>query len=380
VSTGTILLAAGGTGGHLFPAEALAGVLAERGVPVALATDGRAAGYGAAFPPEAVHLLTSATFTGRSPLAVARTLSRLGRGLAHSMALIRRLKPSAVVGFGGYPSIPAVLAAQLLGVPTVVHEQNAVLGRANRLLARRARKVATGFAKISKAPEAIAGKTIHIGNPVRSTVRALAGAPYGMPEGDDFHLLVFGGSQGARIMSEVVPAAVSLLPPELRQALKVVHQARAEDAHAAAQAYGEAHVIAQVAPFFADLPTRIAGAHLVICRAGASTVAELAAIGRPSVLVPLPGSLDQDQLTNARALEAAGGGTVMQQKEMTPAALAALISDLVLHPDKLAAQAVAARNFGIIDASDRLADLVQEIAAGSRGLAASGGATNKDMA
>ncbi len=361
----TILLAAGGTGGHLFPAEALAGVLAARGYRIALVTDGRAKGYGSAFAPEAIHEVPSATFAGRSPVAVLRTLAKIGGGVVRSIGLIRTLRPSVVVGFGGYPSIPPVLAAQILGVPSVVHEQNVVLGRANRLLARRAARVATGFSRLSKAPDGLERKMSFIGNPVRAAVREVAGMPYAVPTDGDIRLVVFGGSQGAKVMSDVVPAAVARLPEHLRARLRVTHQARAEDGEAAVDVYQGAGVAVEAAAFFSDLPARIAAAHLIVSRAGASTVAELAAIGRPAILVPLPGSLDQDQLANATAFAEAGGGTVLRQAEMTPERLSALLTERLDNPERLYSQAIAAKGFGVLDAADRLADLVEEIATAS---------------
>ncbi|GGE42331.1 UDP-N-acetylglucosamine--N-acetylmuramyl-(pentapeptide) pyrophosphoryl-undecaprenol N-acetylglucosamine transferase [Agaricicola taiwanensis] len=358
----TFLLVAGGTGGHLFPAEALAGVLVARGHKVALVTDGRALGYGVAFSSDAIHTVPSATFGSKHPAALARSAWRIVSGLTQSARLIRRLKPAVVVGFGGYPSLPPVLAAQLLGVPTAVHEQNAVLGRANRALAARATRVATGFTRISKAADNLRTKMIPIGNPIRAAVRELAATPYAAPTEGEIRLVVFGGSQGARVMSEVVPAAVARLSPAIRSRLTVIHQARAEDRDLAVSTYEKAGVRADVAPFFTDLPVRIAAAHLVVSRAGASTVAELGAIGRPAILVPLPGSLDQDQFANGSAFADAGGGTVVRQSDLTSEKLSGMLMELFDNPHILAAQAASAKTFGTLDAADRLADLVEEIA------------------
>jgi UDP-N-acetylglucosamine--N-acetylmuramyl-(pentapeptide) pyrophosphoryl-undecaprenol N-acetylglucosamine transferase len=357
-----VLLAAGGTGGHLFPAEALAVELRRRGVEVELVTDRRVGGHLDGFPARAVHNVHSATFAGRSPLAVLRTGARLGLGLAEGLVLVRKVRPRAVVGFGGYPSVPPVLAAQLLRVPSVVHEQNAVLGRANRLLAGRASAIGTGFAALAKASPAVIAKAVHVGNPVRPAVIAAA-RPYTPPAPDgEVHLVAFGGSQGARVMSEMVPPALALLDSSLRAHIRVVHQARAEDAEGARAAYAAAGIAADVAPFFRDLPARMAGAHLVIARAGASTVAELAILGRPAILVPLPGSLDQDQLANARILEAAGGAAVALQADLTPAALSGLLSRRLADPALLAAEAAAAHATAVPDAAQRLADLVMGMA------------------
>ena len=358
-----VLVAAGGTGGHLFPAEALSVALTSRGIAVELATDERAARYGHAFPARATHIIPSATFGSRNPLALARSGTKLAVGLATAWALLRRIKPAVVVGFGGYPSIPPVLAAALHGIPTVIHEQNGVMGRANRFLARRATAIATGFADVVARDPALAIKAIHVGNPVRPSVVAAARVPYGAPaDGDPFHLLVFGGSQGARVLSDVVPAAVAALDPPLRARLAVVQQAREEDAARVRAAYAQLGVAAEVAPFFADLPARIAASHLVIARSGASTVAELSAIGRPAILVPLPHALDQDQRANAGVLERAGGAIRVAQEDFLPARLASDMAALMNARERLVAMAAAAKSAGTIDAAERLADLVLRVA------------------
>lgn len=274
------------------------------------------------------------------------------------------MKPAAVVGFGGYPSVPPLAAAQLRGVPTIVHEQNGVMGRANRLLAPRATVIATGFPRLDKASDKIRAKAVHVGNPVRPAVIAAADVPYDAPARDGaFRILVFGGSQGARVMAEVVPHAVAKLDPALRSRIEVVQQARGEDLAAVTDLYASAGVTAECAPFFNDLPQRMARAHLVIGRSGASSVAELAIIGRPSILVPLPHSLDQDQLTNANALAEIGGAEVVIQERFTPDNLAERLTTLVSAPEGLAAQAEAARKLAAPDAAARLADLVLKTAA-----------------
>lgn len=356
-----VLVAAGGTGGHLFPAEALAAALIRRGVAVHLATDRRAARYGGAFADDAVHVVASATLRGRNPVAVARTLTALGIGLYQSHALISRLKPAAVIGFGGYPTIPPVLAATWRGVPSLIHDANAVIGRANRFLAPRVTAIATTFPDLFRDAPALAAKATLTGNPVRPAVAAAAAIPY--PDaGGPLRLLVFGGSQGARVLADVVPPAIALLPSELRARLAVVQQARDEDLSRVRAAYAEGAVAAEVAPFFADLPVRMAASHLVVARSGASTVAELAAIGRPSVLVPLPHALDQDQFANAGVLEQAGGAIRIVQDAFTPQRLATEIAALAAAPERLAAMAQAARSLGRLDAADRLADLVLAVA------------------
>lgn len=360
-----VLLAAGGTGGHLFPAEALAAELGRRGVPVELVTDPRAREYAGNFPARAVHAVESATFGSKAPLAILRTAWKLGQGLGESVRLIKSLNPRCVVGFGGYPSLPPLAAAQLLGVPNIIHEQNAVMGRANRLLAVRATRIGTGFPKLIHAKPAVAAKAVHIGNPVRAAVLEAA-SPYQAPADDGpIHLLAFGGSQGARVMSVTVPPALAALDKGLRARLKVVQQARPEDVDSATAIYLKAGIQAETAPFFRDLPQRMADAHLVIARSGASTVAELAVIGRPSVLVPLPHSLDNDQLENAKLLSEAGGCTLVPQDQFTPAFLTRLLTDLLAKPQTLAEQAKAAAAYARPAAAARLADLVVETGATS---------------
>jgi len=355
------LLAAGGTGGHLFPAEALAVALAKRGVTVDLATDARAAHF--EFPARAVHIIPSATMHGGNPLALVRTAAMLALGTARAWALIGRLKPSVVVGFGGYPTVPPVFAASLRGVPSLLHEQNGVMGRANRLLAARVTRIATGFPNLAKLEASLQAKTVFTGNPVRPQVVAAAAAPYSAPEANGkFKLLVFGGSQGARVMSEIVPAAIERLDAAIRARLSIVQQARAEDLEQVKRAYARLGVAAECEPFFSDLPARMAAAHLVVSRSGASTVAELAAVGRPAILVPLPHALDQDQLANAGMLEKAGGAICIEQRDFTPARLAIEITALAGDPARLARMAAAAKSAGTIDAAERLANLVIETA------------------
>jgi len=354
-----VLLAAGGTGGHLFPAEALAGALMQRGLTVDLATDKRAERYGGKFPARDVHLVPSETLRGRNPLALARTSAILGFGILRAYSLLGRLRPAAVVGFGGYPTIPPLLAATWRNIPSIIHEQNAVMGRANRLLAPRVRAIATSFAGVVDADPALARKAVRTGNPVRPAVIAAAATPYAAPEpAGPLRLLVFGGSQGAKVMADIVPAAVERLEPHLQMRLVIVQQARDDDLTRVRAAYARLQVKAEVAPFFADLPARIAAAHLVISRSGASTVAELAAIGRPAILVPLPHALDQDQAANAAVLERAGAAFRLRQDEFTPGRLAVDITQLATAPQKLVAMAQAGRSEGSTGAAERLADLV----------------------
>jgi UDP-N-acetylglucosamine--N-acetylmuramyl-(pentapeptide) pyrophosphoryl-undecaprenol N-acetylglucosamine transferase len=358
-----VVLAAGGTGGHLFPAEALSVALARRGVRIHLATDERATRYGAEFPAEAIHLVPSETVRGRNPLALARTGAILSLGTFQAWLLLGRLRPAAVVGFGGYPTIPSVLAATWRRIPTVIHDANAVIGRANRLLSPRVTAIATTFPGVLDRAPALAAKATHTGNPVRPAVIAAAATPYIAPQpGGRLSVLIFGGSQGARVLADVVPEAIGRLEPDLRGRLAIVQQAREEDRARVAAAYARSNVAAEIAPFFPDLPARMAAAEIVISRSGASTVAELAAIGRPSILVPLPGALDQDQLANARVLERAGGALLLTQDLFTADRLAQDITALAAAPQQLAAMAAGARTAGAIDAAERLANLVMKIA------------------
>ena len=356
-----VLLAAGGTGGHLFPAEALASALVRRGIEVHLATDHRAARYGGAFADDAIHIVSSATLRGRNPVALGRTAALLGFGAIQAFAIIGRLKPAAVIGFGGYPTIPPVLAASWRGVPSLIHDANAVIGRANRLLAPRVSAIATTFPDVFRDNPALAGKATLTGNPVRPAVVAAAATPY-PADADRLRLLIFGGSQGARIMADIVPLAIGQLDSDLRRRLALVQQVREEDLGRVRDAYASLGVAAEVAPFFSDLPARMAASHLVISRSGASTVAELAAIGRPAVLVPLPHALDQDQFANAGALGRAGGAVRIAQDAFTPQWLAAELAGLIGAPPRLQAMAAAARSIGRLDAADRLADLVLKVA------------------
>ena len=359
-----VLVAAGGTGGHLFPAEALATVLTERGIPVHLVTDRRAARFGGAFTDQTIHLVASATLRARNPVAMTRTAAMLGLGLVQAHALIGRLRPAAVIGFGGYPTVPPVLAAVWRGVPSLIHDANAVIGRANRLLASRVTAIATTFPDVFTAEPALAAKATLTGNPVRAAVVAAAATPYPAPAPNDpLRLVIFGGSQGARIMADIVPMAIGRLDPGLHARLAIVQQAREEDLARVRKTYADFSIAAEIAPFFADLPARIATSHLVVARSGASTVAELAAIGRPAILVPLPHALDQDQFVNAGVLERAGGALRLPQDAFTPERRATELAARAAAPQRRAAMAAAARSLGRLDAANRLADLVLKVAA-----------------
>jgi len=361
-ATRPVLLAAGGTGGHLFSAQALASALQARGIIVDLATDERAARYGHDFPARDIHVIPSATIRGRDPVSLAKTIAVLGLGAARALLLLLRIRPAAVVGFGGYPTLPPLFAATLCRTPTIIHDANAVMGRANRMLAPRVTAIATSFPGMKLDP-AGAAKATMTGNPVRPAVLGAASQGYSTPvPGGSLNLLVTGGSQGARVMADVVPPAIDAMAPELRARLSVVQQARGEDEARVRDAYARLGVKAVVAPFFSDLPARIAAAHLIISRSGASTVAELAAIGRPAILVPLPHALDQDQFANATVLANAGGAIVLKQDDFTPARLAGEIGALAGDPTRLSGMAAGAKSAGVLDAADRLADLVLRVA------------------
>ncbi len=357
-----ILLAAGGTGGHLFPAEALANELARRGVAVELVTDDRALKYGQQFPARAIHAITSATPTGGNILGKVGAIVKLAIGTWQARALINRLKPACVVGFGGYPTAPPLVAASLLGVPAILHEQNAVMGRANRFLAGRVKRIATGFPRLEGASSEVLAKAVHTGNPMRPAVIAAAQTPYPALGNGPLRILVTGGSQGARVMADVVPAGIAALEPDLRARVSIVQQARGEDEARVRAAYAQLGVQAEVAAFFKDLPQRIADAHLVISRAGASTVCELAVIGRPALLVPYPFALDQDQAANAAELAASGAVIVIRQSDFTPERVAAEIAAAFADPEGLTRRAGAAKSAGVPDAAARLADLVMATA------------------
>ncbi len=355
----TVVLATGGTGGHVFPAEALAGELEARGVPFTLVTDSRGRQWQGALSRRPIHYIRSASPTG-SPVQKALALYSLALGLFDAWRVLGRIGPSVVVGFGGYASVPTMVAARLRRLPAMLHEQNAVLGRANRLVLGGAGRVATSFARTRYLDGDARAQLV--GNPVREPVRALRDSPYHAPrEGRVIDLLVFGGSQGAASFGEVVPQAVLSLPQVLRSRLRIVQQCRPESIDRVRTSYVKAGVVAEIAPFFADLPQRMAAAHLVIGRAGASTVAELAAIGRPSILVPYPYAADDHQTANARAFEATGACIVLPHASFTAATLAKHLVSLTWEPERLAAMAGAAHAAGRPDAAARLADVVGEL-------------------
>src|SRR5215208_104632 len=358
-----ILLAAGGTGGHLFPAEALGVELIKRGLRVRLATDARALRYSGLFTRDNIDVVPSETVRDRSLKSLLRTAYTLGYGTLVAARLMRRLRPAAVVGFGGYPTLPPLIAARLLGVPGIIHEANAVLGRANRFLSSRVVAIATSLPGVLDRDPALAGKTTTVGTPMRPTILAAAAMKYQAPElSGPFRLLVIGGSQGARVMADIVPGAIERLEPALWHRLVLTQQVREEDMQRVRAVYDRLKINAELAPFFNDLPARLGSHHLVVSRSGAGTVAELAAIGRPSILVPRPGSIDQDQFANAGVLSQANGALRIGQADFTPDRLAAEISALAAEPARLAAMAANARTVGRLDAAQRLAELVLKVA------------------
>lgn len=357
------VLAAGGTGGHLFPAQALAEALIARGWSIVLASDERVAGLAQDFPAERRIGLSSATFKRGDPIGMLRAGLAVLRGAGQARALYREIGPNVVVGFGGYPSVPGLVGAILDKRPTVIHEQNAVMGRANRRLASRVTTVACAFPTLLKAPPQVAARAIVVGNPVRPPIRALFDQAYEPPTPDGpVRLLVTGGSQGARLLSELVPEAVAALPEDLKKRLVVQQQTRPESMDIARRIYRNAIVDAEIAPFFRDLASRLGGAHLVIGRSGAGSVCEFAVAGKPAILVPLAIALDDDQGQNARLLSEAGGAEIARESQLTVETLATALAKLLGNPARLARMAAAARSVAIPDAAERLADVVEKTA------------------
>lgn len=365
----TVLMSAGGTGGHLFPAQSLAEMLKSQGHTIHLVTDVRGRHFDEAFPADRFHQVPAATPVGRSPVTASRAFFTLANGILAARKIIAEIRPDVIVGFGGYPTVPPLLAAWLMRVPSIVHEQNAVMGRANRLLARVATAVATSVPPeaLQKARPEDLTKAVLTGNPVREAAVKARDQKYRPPDiGQTFNMLVFGGSQGAHVFSELIPQMIARLKPAHRARINLVQQVRAEDLidfQLAIDAFG---VKKEIASFFDDLPARIANAHLVVCRSGASTVTELAVIGRPAIMVPLPHAIDNDQLENARMLEAAGGGWLIEQDELEPARLASELEGLMSAPWQLVAAARAARETGRPQAVRNLANLVTHLGEGGK--------------
>jgi UDP-N-acetylglucosamine--N-acetylmuramyl-(pentapeptide) pyrophosphoryl-undecaprenol N-acetylglucosamine transferase len=356
---GLVVLAAGGTGGHLFPAEALARELMNRGHDVALVTDKRAQEFPVAGVP--TYRVPAGRFRP-GPIGKLGAAIELARGMFAARNLLKRLDPSAVVGFGGYPSVPTMMAASWLRLPSMIHEQNAVLGRANRMLAGRVRRIATGFETVHGLTGEDHGKIVQTGNPVRPAILALRGQGYDPPEpGGPIRLLVIGGSQGARILSQVVPAALISLPRALQARLQVSQQVRAEDTETCRAAYAGSAIAVETRRFFDDIPERMRAAHLVITRAGGSTVAELTTAGRPAILVPFAAAIADEQTANARVLVERGAAWLLPEAEFTPAILSGQLERILQHPAALARAAAAAHRLGLPEAAQRLANLVETI-------------------
>ncbi|WP_260598361.1 undecaprenyldiphospho-muramoylpentapeptide beta-N-acetylglucosaminyltransferase [Sphingomonas endolithica] len=359
------VLAAGGTGGHMVPAASLAGELRKRGHHVSLISDARGVRFPGLFDngPGGVqtHVLPAGRLAG-GPIGWAKAARAMVEGRALAIELYKHQRPAAVIGFGGYPALPALLAAFHHKIPTAVHEQNAVLGRVNRLVAGRVDAIATSYADVERLKDKYRGKARLVGNPVREAVLALRSQPYPLLEEDGiFRVLVTGGSQGASVLSQIVPDGLSLLPVSFRRRLQVTHQARIEDIDAARAKYAELSIAAELATYLPDMPEQLAWAHLVIARAGASTLAELTCAGRPAILVPLPGATDDHQTANAREMTQAGGARTIDQRAFTPVELAKQMQRLGLDPLALQNAAGRARSCGRPDAARDLADLVESL-------------------
>jgi UDP-N-acetylglucosamine--N-acetylmuramyl-(pentapeptide) pyrophosphoryl-undecaprenol N-acetylglucosamine transferase len=360
-----VVLAAGGTGGHMFPAEALAGELVGRGIKVALVTDKRGQAFDSRLSGVTLHrILAGRPGAGITSRVIA--VCEIALGLFAARRILRALAPAAAVGFGGYPSVPTMMAASRLGVPTVIHEQNARLGRANRWLLPRMKRIATSFAEVDGLAGIERKRIVETGNPVRLAVTAERSVPYLPPVSGPINLLVIGGSQGARILSAVVPAALALLSPEIKTRISVAQQARPEDIESVKRVHQVNGISADVATFFTDVPARMARAHLVISRSGASSVAELCVIGRPAILVPYRHAADDHQTANAEALTRAGAAWMMSEQSFTPAALTQRLEALFAQPHLLAGAAASAQRLGRPDAARRLADVVIESAGDRR--------------
>ena len=359
-----VTLAAGGTGGHMVPAHALAAELKSRGHGVMLVTDERGAKIPSLFQDVPTYILPAGRLGG-GPIGWLKAAAAVLAGRRQAKALYREFTPDAVVGFGGYPAFPALLAASALNIPTVLHEQNAVLGRVNRLLAGSADAIGTAYAEVERLKPAHSRKVELIGNPVRESVARLGTLPF--PEFDEtapLKILVTGGSQGATILGQVVPDALGMLSPKLRHRLQVVQQCRPDDIEAVRNRYAALNIPANLSTYIADMPSELAEAHLVIGRAGASTIAELTAAGRPAILIPLPIATDDHQTANAREMAKAGGARMIPQTEFTPEVLAKQIEAIAGDPQALTNAAERALSVGRPHATSDLADLIERIAGG----------------
>ncbi len=357
-----VVIAAGGTGGHLFPAAAFAEEMFRRDWRVFLMTDARGRRYAEGFPAERIEDVSAASLSA-NPVTIIPSLIKINRGINEAKRRFAESPPSLVAGFGGYPSFPALMAARAKRVPILIHEQNSVLGRVNRTLATSAKIVACGFERLDRLPSKAANKRV-VGNPVRSPILAVRERPYPeAPAGGELHLLIIGGSQGARLFGEVIPEAIAKLPQALRSRLKVVHQVRDEQIADAKKVYQGANVSADVAAFFTDMGQRLGAAHLVISRAGASSVTELQVAGRPAILVPFAAAADDHQTANAEGLTSVGAADLFTEAEFEPNALANLLERRLADPHGLAVRAAAARAAAKPEAAKSLADLAESISA-----------------
>ena len=358
------VLAAGGTGGHMIPAHALAAELKKRGHGVLLITDERGARYPGLFQDVPVHVLPAGRLR-RSPLGLIRGVSSLLAGRRQARALYKDHRPDAVIGFGGYPAVPALLAATTMRIPTVLHEQNAVLGRANRFLASDAAAIGTAYSEVTRLKPRYRDKVVLVGNPVRESIARLGESPF--PPFDDyspFRMLVTGGSQGAAVLSKVVPEGLGMLSPSIRLRLQVMQQCRPDDIDAVRARYASLGIPAELMTYIEDLPERLAEAHLIIARSGASTVAELTAAGRPAILIPYPSATDDHQTANSRDISEAGGARTIPQTQFTPDVLARQIEVMAQDPQALINAAARALSVGRPHAARDLADLVERVGGG----------------
>ena len=363
-SQSPIVIAAGGTGGHLFPAQALASELQRRGRKLILITDNRGENFAQSFPGADIMHIRAATFAGAGVLGRLKAGLKIVLGIFDAFRILRQQSPKVVIGFGGYPSFPTMVAAMLCGVRRCVHEQNAILGRVNRVIATRINLIASTFGEFEDVSATVNDKVVVTGNPLRDPVIARAGADYPeISDDSELHLLVFGGSQGARILSDTLPEAVERLPANMKSRLRVVQQCRPEDESRVVQAYRDAGIQAEVAAFFTDMADRLVKAHLIVCRSGAGTVCEIAAIGRPAIFVPLPTAMDDHQTVNASFLAGAGGGWMVAQKNMTADNLAEKIRELFECPQLLKDAALKAVALGRVGAAEHLADILEAVEA-----------------
>ncbi|NKB20202.1 MAG: undecaprenyldiphospho-muramoylpentapeptide beta-N-acetylglucosaminyltransferase [Alphaproteobacteria bacterium] len=354
-----IVLAAGGTGGHVYPALALAEVLGSRNWPIAFVTDNRGTAFGEPRSGTEIHHIKAASLGGGA-CSKLKGLTQLGVGLLQARAILKRLNPAASVGFGGYPSVPTMCAATQIGTPTIIHEQNAVLGRANRLLAPRVGTIATSFDQVSGVPPQASQKAVLTGNPVRTAISQIGETPYPtLTESDQLNLLIFGGSQGARVLSEVIPRALASLSHDEKSRLHITQQCRAEDLEDVKAAYEQAGISATLATFFDDMPERLTKAHLVIARAGASTISELMAAGRPAILIPYPHATDDHQTANASRVAAAGASWCVPEPTFTTDFVAGELHRFLQQPQTLVEAAAKTKRLRKADAAERLADAVE---------------------